>query len=241
MMLAINVQGREYVPLLAIPAITTNFFGVSDVARMICEPDSFCDADNDVVLNVFQVSSAGELLEVFPVGLGPFAKAGTQYNTPTDDVLKNCVVPSAELKYLFHMLLACPRVAERVNSSLPSWNDSPTLPAQTATTIKTYIRQPLMRGAGRSNSRLTKRFRLEEAYSELEKRCKDRGITLDKHNLPGYKRDLLRILIKIDTKIYMAISTFDGQAKLLGWKWRQGSKPRDAIPLLNIFGLELNS
>jgi len=70
MSLVIKVGGNTYLPLRAVPIVTSTLLNTPTLAAMISDPGSYCDAEHDTILSVYAFRPSGSLIAV---DYGPFA------------------------------------------------------------------------------------------------------------------------------------------------------------------------
>lgn len=223
----ISIHGEDYIPLVAVPFISTQFFSTSCLADVLGEPESYCDENNDTVLDAYRIGSKGQLSYI------PHQCFGSPGSTlPTD-----AVISAVKAKAVFDMLVVELKKAGKLLGQHPSWDLFSELPKAITDDIANKIIKPIKTNIKRANGRPAKLAKMQQALAKIENTARAKGVPFDKENLPGYKRHLLAILKFIDPSIRIRGSSFDWYAKQLQLKWRQGGKPVEAQPLLGLFCL----
>ena len=229
---AIQLAGVEYVPLHAVPYITDHYLNMDTLTSMISDPESYCTQDYDAILTASRVNARGSLVRP------PYLSfQGKPKNVPLDVIVRVEMV-----REMFDMLVYEHGKNGHLGGRFPIWDLNAQLPLPLAQEIKKHVLSPLTRCTTRANSASAKLRALRSALARVVADAEKAGLLLDLNNLPGRKSDLLRILVRIDPSIHMAVDTFDSHyKKKLGLRWRQGSKPADATKLLALYGLSLMS
>jgi len=232
MNIPIHILGKDYVPLAAVPYITNQFLSTNTLASMISDAEAYCDANYDTVLSAFLVKGNGQVVYI-----------PHQCFIDSDSASRcDIVVEREAIQRMFQMLVHELGLNRKLAGSLPTWDLGAILPSALSAAITTNIAAPVARVSQRSNSKLNKLQLLQTAVSRLQTLGAQHGVVIDPNYVPGRKKDFLAILVQLDNRVVMSESTFDCHyAKALGLHWVQGSKPRDAMPLLGLVGLTLAS
>lgn len=223
MTIILEIQGREYIPLIAAPYFTGGLVDVEALARVLARPDVFADPENQYVMTAIRVMPDGELVVPKATVFGPFGSSnhallGTKL--PMRDAA-SILVPAGALKSLFDLL----------NSSLEKddplfgiarWNWTPEVPKDVGLAIRENCSNPFGRRHLRKNSRAKILDRFRDALDELVQRAGRQNISIRLDSLPGRKHQLLEILRRIDPELAdVAETTFkDDYSRELGWKWK---------------------
>jgi len=225
-----QLGGRAWAPLLAAPSITGGFFSTADIAHMIVDPEAYCDCTQDQVLSAYKVTQDTRLLSVPRYHLKSFA-----LGADVGDCFDDLVVDVEPLRSIFCAVSQGLAEAGRLSGGIPVWDEKPLLPSSVQQRIAPAIAALL--STDRANSLEVQLDRIRHALAEIAKGAAAAGIDFDSESLPGYKRQLADILTHIDPRISRALETLDRHFKKLGLRWRQGSRPEDAEPLLDLFDL----
>lgn len=235
----IKLGDRDYVPLAAVPYLTGEFFSPNDLAHMLVDPESYCSDEDSPVLSALKITPSGNPVstprEAFKAWADPSSPA-----MPLSEAAA-IVVPVDTLRRLFNLIVRGMGRDGKL-STVPVWDGNAALDPAVAQAIQDRCHAPLQRIDTRANSKAAKLARMEEVVATVERCALQAGIPFDRQQIPGRKKDLLEILVKVDPSLAMSSATFDSHyAPNLGLRWRQGSKPKDAEPLLHVFGLKLRS
>ncbi|MBK7742773.1 MAG: hypothetical protein IPI40_03365 [Betaproteobacteria bacterium] len=88
------------------------------------------------------------------------------------------------------------------------------------------------------NSHRAKLDRFLDVTNQIERMARTSGVPFDRRSLPGRKQDFLDLVARLSPTVRISFATFDRQyARESGLRWRQGSRPSDALPLLELFGM----
>lgn len=229
MSLAIQILGTDYVPLAAIPHITDQFLSADTLADMLCNPENYCDANYETILAAYKVTDTGQTVTI------PYAC----FNDSEFALRCDIVVELERFQSMYQMLGYELGVNGKLAGRLPNWNMDVVLPPALSKAITRCIAIPVGRGSQRANSKMKKLQQLRTAIAQIQSDAFQYGIALDLKNLPGRKVDFLAVLVHLDKSVVMSTATFDSHyAQSLGLRWRQGSKARDAMHLLSLYGLK---
>ncbi|MBK7742774.1 MAG: hypothetical protein IPI40_03370 [Betaproteobacteria bacterium] len=102
MTLSIEIDGELYVPLVAVPYVTGGLFGVSVVAKMISDPESYCDANHSTILSAYQVVAGGRLVPLLYSTFQSLAGLGLNgLSLAPEGAIAGVVVPEVSLHCLY--------------------------------------------------------------------------------------------------------------------------------------------
>jgi hypothetical protein len=124
------------------------------------------------------------------------------------------------------------------NATPPIWNDAPTLEALDRAIVLENLPPWFMPSPVRVNSKADALERIAAAVAKIEEKALAAGVWFDRTELPGTKAEFTRLLASFDRAITArARATLHDHYFEAGLRWKQGSKPKDAAALLELFDL----
>ena len=243
MKISIEVEGKQYIPIAAVPYITGGFFTSREVVLMAAVPGMFAQAYGSTALDAFEFLSFGRLTYVSEQKLSSVAEICMfERQEPPLTLIAGMVVPEMELRDLMRI------VPEVESATQAPWRERPTaswdleapLPLPVGLAIFKNLPIEMDLTIPRENSAQTKSDRILDAVERISRYAAQHNIPFDRTNLPGRKIDFIKILHKIDARIGGAPATLDRYFEQLNLRWRQGSKRNDAAPLLALYGLTVD-
>ena len=240
MKLTIDVKGKTYVPIAAVPYVTGGFFTMRDVIIMAAVPGMFAHAYGGTALDAFEFLPFGLLSYVAEERLSAVANICTYKLTdPPLETIGGMVVEEIELRDLMQRISemeSATRTQERRRPA-PSWDIEAPLPPAVLQAMYKYLPIEFEFVTLRKNSREAMAKRINNAVNQIALNAGQSNIPFDRTCLPGHKTDFIKILCKIDRRIVGASSTLGEYFSELGLRWRPGSKAVEAAPLLALYGL----
>ena len=242
MRLSIEVDERTYIPLAAIPYITDGFFTQREAIGLIAIPDYLCDCYGGLPLPALRVSSFGRLIYADNEELARLATiCFADRRDPPLRMIADFVVPEEDLRELMERVAKASANGVDRERGDPStqWDVEARLPKRVWEAVFKGIPQlTLDLQVPRANSADAMKERVKSAVDQISARAEMHGVPFDPHQLLGYKRQFIEILHKVDPRIARADTTLHAYLKDLGLCWKQGSRPKDAQPLMALFGLD---
>ncbi len=239
MKVSIDVDGKSYIPFVAVPAVTGGFFTTDELIYMLLSRGELY-GQHKTVLNAFAFLPYGRLTYVDEERLKSIAEIRFGYKKePPMELVAGIVLPEIELRDLMQTVsaLESSAEAEKRKRPAPSWDIEAPLPRAALQAMYKYLPIEFEFVTVRKNSREAMAERINDAVNQIALEAGQRNIPFDRTCLPGHKTDFIKILRKIDRRISGASSTLGEYLWELGLRWRQGSKAADAAPLLALYGL----
>lgn len=234
------VQGREFIPLAAVPVVTDGVISEADIVRILANAEAFADPDHELMPIVLVIDPKGQ---VQAPSDGYFRRwmpptMGRPPHIPLKDAA-SVLVRKHELKALFGLLKAADTSSGPSRSSRAKWDEDRTMPEEVAAAIRDHCFKYLSPIRRRKDSRMATEDRVRDAIKKIEKRAQENGVSLDRRQLPGVRRDFLAIVKQVDPTIRIGEGTFNkSYVPKLGIAWRKGAKPMDGVALLRLFNLK---
>ncbi len=243
MKITIEVNGKTYIPIAAIPYVTGGFFTIRDVVVMAAVPGLFAHAHGGTALETFEFLPFGRLTCVSTHKLTALAELniGEKCDSPFRNI-SGMLVLEEELRDLMQIVLEAEATAQAQVRKRPpaSWDVEAPLPAPILLAMFKHLPIVVDPRLQWANSADLMRERIQAAVERVSRDAAHANIPFDRTQLPGRKTDFIKILKKIDRQIARAASTLESYFSQLGLRWRQGSKRRDAAPLMALYGLPVD-
>lgn len=244
MAICVDINNESHVPIAAIPYVTGGFLSLGNVADMIANYESFCDHRHSTVLSPRRIAPDGKLVHLDPRSFAPVAAALAQEGAPPGDwSTAGLVVREEDLRALMETLVTELTAAGNLDANRPPacWNPDAALPDSVSREINEHVRKPLNRAIGRKNSNESTRRRIRAAIAVIVERAARQGVRVDVCNMPGHKKDFVRLLRHVDPAIANAETTLDRHYfPALGLRWQRGARRQGAAGLLAAFGLAIS-
>lgn len=239
MKINIDVDGKSYIPFVAVSIATGGFFTTSDLINLILSRGEIY-GQHRTFLDAFEFLPYGRLTYVDREKLISIAEFCFGYKKePPMRLVAGIVLPEVALRDLMQTVseLESPAEAEKRKRPVPSWDIEAPLPPAVLQAMYKYLPIEFEFTTQRKNGSELMAERINSAVNQIALNAGQSNIPFDRTGLPGHKTDFIKILRKIDQRIVGASSTLGEYFSKLGLRWRQGSKAADAAPLLALYGL----
>ena len=222
MSLVRTIRGQHYLPLRAVPVITSGVLSADVLAAMISSPDDYCDADNGEVISPCRQKLDGSLLVVNAQMFKQLADAGPSTGLP--HLYRGEKLPAG-------LLVALTAVREKyeivvgVESRCPHVRTPPTVAFDLNPEVSASERAVLLEGLPpvRTNSAAALGNDITAAVDHLVTLCAQNGLAIDKACLPGNSKHLQKIVSRVVPRAgEVENSTFKDHCHRVGVGWRQG-------------------
>jgi hypothetical protein len=244
MKVAIPINGKNYVPIAAVPYITQGKVSACTVLQMLLMPEAYRDAEHDVELKAYELMRAGDLSLAVRVDAKKISAMAQNCfwdrREPNLSLIGGMIVSAPDLGELMttHAFREQAARLQIKTDDIPRLNLDPEIPWDVA--VQIWAQLPLRPEfeVQRKNDRQRLADRIAAAMDLALERLAQGGMVLSAKDLPGRKQDWQMILQSLDAKISMSRATLATYLRELGFKFRRGAKHKDAIPLLKHFGLQ---
>lgn len=231
--------GVEYLPLRAVPLVTSGVLGGTDMAKMIVDYESYHHPDYPAVITPLIIGRPYERL--LPVERSGFVGlAYSKSNTTTerlDGRLPPGILVSKEaVRDKFDMVVdvVWRNRAERPKANTIVWHENPVLSAEDWRFVLEGFALP------RKNSRAATMESLRFAFGKVVQTLAAAEICIDEHRMPGVKADWIKILKnRIPSLETRSHSTWKDDFKDIGLKWIKGRNPVGIAAVLDALGDDL--
>lgn len=234
MTLVITINGAPYLPLRALPHVSSGLLDESTVIHMISDPEGFCDHQYDQILSPMICRPDGRLL---PVSSQGFAALRTPFGRKPR--LIAATLPPGMLvrldaaKEKFNLIVneIMPKARSQFSPRQAVWDVSPPLTVEE----RRHIFEDLP--PSRSNSVPALLAQLRQAYERIKSHCAEKGVTLDDMALPGNSRDWTPIVHKLaPLSRYRSNAVLKEHLKTSGLRWHQGRQPAVVREFIDAIG-----
>ena len=224
MSLVITLGKGIFLPLRSLPVVSSGLLNTPSLASMISDPESYCGQDYDTILSVYAYQQGGEPLQVNHTSF-----AALQTNSRRESALKSCrhlpagmMVRRSDALGMFNFLV------HEVGGFKPAqtiWNEAP----QLAPTDMAFILEGLP--TPRLNSAIELRARILAIVDEIARQVAPHGISIERTAMPGTRGAWSQLIGEIDVKASRSPATLADHFKMLGLRWRSGSRPEQINPI----------
>lgn len=223
MSLVIALGEHKYLPLRSLPVVSSGLLNTPRLARMISDPDSYCDQHHDTVLSVYAYQPSGMHL---PVNHASFATL--QSKPKSESALKSCRHQPAGMMVRRNDALSMFSLLVNDIGGFPPeqtvWNESPQLTTSEIAFISEGLPKTRVNGADKVRARMI------EIVEEIKRRVAPHGILIDNTAMPG-TRSAWSHLISEFGGVNRSSATHADHFKRLGFRWRPGSRPEQINPV----------
>lgn len=224
MSFVITLGKDTFLPLRALPSVSSGLLNTPRLASMISNPESYCDQNHDTILSVYAYQAGGKPL---PVNHASFAALQTK--SQRESPLKSCrhlyagmMVRRSDALAMFNLLV------HEVGGFQPAqtvWNEAP----QLSPTDRVFILDGLP--IFRLNSAATLQARMLEIVEEVTIKVARAGISIDKTAMPGTRGAWSKLMGQIDSSVARSPTTHESHFQKLGLRWCPGSRPKQINPI----------
>ena len=229
MNLTITLGAETYLPLRAIPIVTSGLLDTPTLAHMISDPEAYCDDTADTVLSVFAYQPTGKLLPASHLSFASLQSKSkrespivTSRHLPEGMLVKHDAVWSMfnAISHSYSLIRA-----GLVNPAQTVWNDDPQLSA--ADRAFTLAGLPIPR----LNSAASLRARILDVLLNVEQKVEPVGIIIDRSAMPGTRGAWSQLIGELDERAARSADTHKDHFSHLGLRWRPGSRPEQINPI----------
>ena len=224
MTFAITLGNDIFLPLRSIPVVSSGLLSTPRLAKMIADPDSYCDQYHDTVLSVYAYQQGSNPL---PVNRASFAALQTK--SRRDPALKSCrhlpagmMVRRCEAMAMFNFLV------HEVGGFKPTqtiWNEAPQLDVADMAFILDGLPKPRLNGVAELQARIL------ETVEEVKRRVALQGIVIDNAAMPGTRGAWSQLIGALDSRVSRSPATHNDHFKAMGLRWCPGSRPEQINPI----------
>ena len=234
MNLTLHLGAETYVPLRAIPIITSGLFDTPAIADMIADPESYCDAEHDTILQPYAYQPNGQLLQVPHVA---FSNLRSKRKSKTaiassKHLPAGMLVSKHDLQNMFNMMVLATSLVRsgRIRPEQTVWNEDPPLSSADFAFVMENLPKP------RLNSAADLQARIEHVIQVIAYRVKHAGIHIEKADMPGTRGAWSQLIGEFDQTVARKVATHQDHFRLLGYRWRSGNRPRQINPVREALG-----
>ena len=238
MSLVRTIHGQRYLPLRAVPVITSGVLSADVLAAMIARPDNYCDADHDQVISPCRRKQDGSLLTVHHLGFDHWPTSrrstGTCQLYGGEHLPPGLLVKLAAVQEKYELVVAA--ASRRVSARRWPTAAFDLNPEVSATDLLTLLEglAPI-----RTNSAAALADGIASAVHQLVRLCAQNGLAVDRACLPGNSKHLQRIVSRLVPRAgEVATATFKDHCHRLGIGWRQGLEQDKLLEFMAIAGTQ---
>lgn len=237
MSLVITLGKEAYLPLRAVPIVTSGILNTPNLAEMISDPDAFCGVIYNPIISVFAYQNRGRPL---PVDYQSFSLLRSK--SRKESPLKSCrhlpagmLVRRNAAREAFDLLVQeiAPTRPGMIKPAQTIWIEDPPLSADDFAFILEGLPHP------RSNSAVELRARMLELLEDVEQQVAREGITFDRSAMPGTKRAWSELLGRLDPTVVRSPATHEEHFRAMGLRWRAGSRPEQLDRIRAAMGIAI--
>lgn len=237
MSLAIRLGATAYLPLRAVPIITSGLLDTPTLAHMICDPDAYCDNDHDTVLSVYSYRDGGKVLPVDRWSFSTLVSKTSKKKSPLEtcrDLPAGMLVRAGDARQMFDLVVSEVGRAHpgRIKPAQTVWNDDPLLAAADRECIFDGLPAPRQNSVEHLKASILKIVEAAEFHGAQN------GCPIDRMAMPGTRGAWTDLICEIDSSAARSKATHETHFRELDLRWRPGSRPEQINPIRRAMGLK---
>lgn len=237
MSLVIKVGGETYLPLRAVPIVTSALLNTPTLAAMISDPESYCNAEHDTILSVYSFRPSGSLIEADYWSFAALRSKSSRESAidSSRHLAAGMLVQRDKTRQMFDLIVHEVGRAHpgRVKPEQTIWDENPQLPPQALA----FIMEGLPKQ--RLNSAVDLRARILDIVQDVTRLVAPHGITIDTTAMPGTRASWSALITELVPEAARSPATHADHFSALRLTWRSGSRPEQINPIREALGLKL--
>lgn len=226
MSLVLRIDGEDYLPIRSVRFVTSGVLEDKDVAEMIGDPETFCDADYGEIIAPFKYKPNGKLV---PMNHTVFATIARTTQTPM--LPPGTVVRKVAVREKYDLTVHEIWKNQQLAPHFPAWDENPDLtPAERQVVLEGIV-------TPRVNDRRKVLAELDAALRSLQTTMDQLGSPIARETMPGTKADWVQIFRQVAPHVQKSPATLDGYFKEMGLRWPQGGDRNTILPVRIALGL----
>lgn len=235
MSVAISLGAETYLPLRAVPIITSGLLNTPTLADMISNPDGYCDSEHDTILGVYKFRASASPIPVHYLSFAALRSKSSRESpiVSSRHLPAGMLVRRSAVRDLFDLVVNEVGRAQpgRIKPAQTIWDEDPQLSASDYAFTFEGLSRPRM------NSATQLRANILQVITDVEYRIGKSGIQIDRTKMPGTREAWSQLIWELDARLIRSPDTYKDHFKIMGIRWMAGSRRAQINPIRTALNL----